>query len=179
MAPIIVSTELIHSKGRAVEGVIEECHRLRKEVFHLEQVPLSVHSAYAAPHPLPQGFPLDTEFDEVEDLATHFLLRVTEEDPDTSIRTVKSVGTIRGTTPEIYPAINRYKLSRLVVDKDYRKHRFGRVLVEELHRWVQDDAKATQRPAVIECHSQIPAMGFYAKFGYIPEASRFHEGIHP
>ncbi|KAJ7241945.1 hypothetical protein B0H12DRAFT_1023843 [Mycena haematopus] len=110
-----------------------------------------------------QGFPLDTEFDEVEQIAFHFLLRVTELDPSTGETTVKSVGTIRGTTPGVYPTINRYKLSRLAVDINYRKHKFGRLLVERLHDWIREDAKSTNRLAEVECHSQIPAMGFYAK----------------
>ncbi|KAJ7129358.1 acyl-CoA N-acyltransferase [Mycena epipterygia] len=152
----IVSTEVVFAKGD--KKIIEDCHRIRKEVFHIEQ-----------------GFPLDTEFDEVEDIATHFLVRVTEEDPVTAKHTTKSVGTIRGTTPDVYPLINRYKLSRLAVDKDYRKYRFGYLLVENLHRWIQDDAKATNRPAEIECHSQLPVVGFYAKFGYTPEGAQFDE----
>jgi hypothetical protein len=48
----------------------------------------------------------------VEQIAFHFLLRLTEVDPSTGETTTKSVGTIRGTTPDVYPAINRYKLSR-------------------------------------------------------------------
>ncbi|KAJ7774119.1 hypothetical protein B0H14DRAFT_3164667 [Mycena olivaceomarginata] len=110
------------------------------------------------------GFPLDTEFDEfvspriikstgfLKQIAFHFLLRLTEVDPSTGQTTTKSVGTIRGTTPGVYPAINRYKLSRLAIDKEYRKHKFGGLLVENLHRWIQEDAKTTNRPAEVECH---------------------------
>jgi len=132
-----------------------------------------------------QGFPLDTEFDNVEDVAMHFLVRVTEEDPATGAQTVKSVGTIRGTTPDVYhlvcpdedPAtlVRRYKLSRLAVDKDYRAHRFGRLLVDSLSKWVQDDARAAGKPAEIECHAQLPVMQFYKKFGYVEEGAQFIE----
>ncbi|KAJ7631756.1 acyl-CoA N-acyltransferase, partial [Mycena rosella] len=94
-----------------------------------------------------------------------------EEDPASGAQSVKSVGTIRGTRPGTYPGIDRYKLSRLAVDKAYRKHRLGRLLVEALHKWAAADAQA---PA-IECHSQLPAMGFYAKFGYAPEGPQFDE----
>ncbi|KAJ6539671.1 acyl-CoA N-acyltransferase [Mycena capillaripes] len=156
----IVSTEIVFGQGDP--KLIPDCHRIRKEVFHIEQ-----------------GFPLDTEYDDVEDVAYHFLLRVTEEDPSTGERSVKSVGTIRGTTPDAYPSINRYKLSRLAVDKNYRKHRFGRLLVESLHKWIQEDAKATSRPAEVECHSQLPAMAFYAKFGYTVEGAQFDEDGEP
>ncbi|KAF8213860.1 acyl-CoA N-acyltransferase [Mycena galopus ATCC 62051] len=146
----ILSTEIVYAQGD--EKIIADCHRLRAE-----------------------GFPLDTEFDDVEQIAFHFLLRVTELDPSTGEPTVKSVGTIRGTTPGTYPGINRYKLSRLAVDKNYRKHKFGRLLVEKLHQWIQADAKAANRSAEVECHSQLPAMGFYAKFGYKPEGEQFDE----
>ncbi|KAJ7498608.1 acyl-CoA N-acyltransferase [Mycena latifolia] len=159
----IVETEVVFAKGDP--KIIQECHRLRKEVFHLEQ-----------------GFPLDTEFDDVEDIATHFLVRVTEEDEASAERRVKCVGTIRGTPLGTYPGIDRYKLSRLVVDKAYRKHRLGRLLVENLHKWIQADAAASHPPrafAEIECHSQLPAMGFYAKFGYIAEGPQFDEDGEP
>ncbi|KAJ7930094.1 acyl-CoA N-acyltransferase [Mycena leptocephala] len=157
---MIVSTEIVFGQGD--QKIIQECHRIRKEVFHIEQ-----------------GFPLDTEYDDVEDVAYHFLLRVTETDPLTGATATKSVGTIRGTTPDVYPAIKRYKLSRLAVDKSYRNHRFGRLLVERLHQWIQADAKTTNRPAEVECHSQIPAMGFYAKFGYESEGPQFDEDGEP
>ncbi|KAJ7780907.1 acyl-CoA N-acyltransferase [Mycena metata] len=153
----IISTEIVFGKND--QKIIAECHRIRKEVFHLEQ-----------------GFPLDTD---VEDIAVHFLLRVTEQNPLTGEQSVKAVGTIRGTTPDVYPAVNRYKLSRLAVHKDYRKHRFGRLLVESLHEWIAEDAKTTHRPAEVEAHSQIPAMGFYAKFGYTMEGAQFDEDGEP
>ncbi|KAJ6515560.1 acyl-CoA N-acyltransferase [Mycena sanguinolenta] len=152
----IVSTEIVF--GQADEKIIVECHRIRTEVFHIEQ-----------------GFPLDTEFDEVEQIAFHFLLRVTELDPSTGETTVKSVGTIRGTTPGTYSGNDRYKLSRLAVDKNYRTHKFGRLLVDKLHDWIREDAKRTNRLAEVECHSQIPVMKFYAKFGYKPEGEEFDE----
>ncbi|KAJ7167520.1 hypothetical protein C8R46DRAFT_251630 [Mycena filopes] len=68
---------------------------------------------------------------------------------------------------------------RLAVDKSYRKHRFGRLLVESLHEWIVEDASAAQRPAAVEAHSQIPAMGFYAKFGYTMEGAQFDEDGEP
>ncbi|KAK7062009.1 glucosamine 6-phosphate N-acetyltransferase [Favolaschia claudopus] len=160
--PQIIAKEILVGQGDSAQNLIPDCHRIRKEVFHLEQ-----------------KFPLDTEFDDVEHIAFHFLLQVTELDPSTGETTKKYVGTIRGTTPEIYPAINRYKLSRLAIDKDYRNFKFGRLLVDRLHEWVKADAKAMNRPPVIECHSQIPAMGFYAKFGYTPEGERFDEDGEP
>ncbi|KAJ7490275.1 acyl-CoA N-acyltransferase [Mycena galericulata] len=162
----IVSTEVLFARGD--QQIIEDCHRIRTEVFHIEQ-----------------GFPLDTEFDNVEDVAMHFLVRVTEEDPVTGEKTVKSVGTIRATTPDVYhlacpdenpdTLVRRYKLSRLAVDKNYREHRFGRLLVDSLNKWIQDDARASNQPAEIECHAQLPVIPFYKKFGYLEEGDQFIE----
>ncbi|KAJ7498607.1 acyl-CoA N-acyltransferase [Mycena latifolia] len=147
----IIETEVVFAKGDP--KIIDECQRLRKEVFHVEQ-----------------GFPLDIEFDGRDDIATHFLVCVTEEDEASAERRVKYVGTIRGTPPGTYPGIDRYKLSRLAVHKAYRKYRLGRLLVESLHKWIQADAAASHRPSAdIECYSHIPLMGFYAKFGYTVE----------
>lgn len=69
------------------------------------------------------------------------------------------MGTIRATRHSGY-----YKLSRLVVLKDYRQHRFGRVLVEAHREWIRHDAKAAgQSEAVIRCHSQLYVRPFYTK----------------
>ncbi|KAJ7774120.1 hypothetical protein B0H14DRAFT_3588965 [Mycena olivaceomarginata] len=146
MESIIVFTEILFGQSSDEQEIIPECHRLRKEIFHIEQ-----------------GISLETEYDSVEHLACHFLLRVTEQDPVSGEISVKSVGTIRVTTPDVYPALNRYKLSRMAVDKAYRKHRFGHLLVAKLHQWVQADAKAANRPAEVECHSHVFTTGFYAK----------------
>ncbi|KAJ7639130.1 acyl-CoA N-acyltransferase [Roridomyces roridus] len=166
MSRSIVSTEVVHARGD--ETIIKDCHRIRVQVFHVEQ-----------------GFPLETEFDAVEDVAEHFLVRVTEQDPVSGERSVKSVGTIRGTTPDVhhllYPDVDpatltrRYKLSRLAVDKDYREHRFGRLLVESLNKWVEEHAKSTRLPAQVECHSQVPVIPFYRKMGYVEEGDLFDE----
>ncbi|KAJ6538501.1 acyl-CoA N-acyltransferase [Mycena vulgaris] len=155
--PRIIETKVVFAQGD--QEIIADCHRIRKDVFHIEQ-----------------KFPLDTEFDDVEDIATHFLRRTP---PTRKSASSNPVGTIRGTVPGVYPGISRYKLSRLAVDKEYRTHKFGRLLVESLHKWVAADSKASNRPAEIECHSQIPVMGFYAKFGYTPEGDRFDEDGEP
>ncbi|KAF7352494.1 Glucosamine 6-phosphate N-acetyltransferase [Mycena venus] len=158
----IISTEILFGQGDNAQKILPDCHRLRREVFHLEQ-----------------GIPIETEYDDVEHLACHFLLRVTEQDPVSGEPTVKSVGTIRGTTPGVYPSVDRYKLSRMAVDKAYRKHRFGHLLVRSLHKWIQEDAKAANRPAEVECHSHVFTMGFYAKFGYTPEGEQYEEPCGP
>ncbi|KAI0677329.1 acyl-CoA N-acyltransferase [Trametes maxima] len=101
-----------------------------------------------------QGFPLDTEIDEFE--ATHILLRL--------VPSLEPVGTIRCVKLKEY-----YKLTRLAVLKEYRKYRFGRLLVQSLHDYVKSDAKASGRgdadSVKIVSHSQLPVKGFYGKSG--------------
>ncbi|TFK68186.1 hypothetical protein BDN72DRAFT_842096 [Pluteus cervinus] len=66
----------------------------------------------------------------MEDLATHFLLRL--------VPSLTPVGTIRGYK---VPDTTYYKLTRLAVLKPYRRFRFGSVLVSVFHDWVQEDAR--------------------------------------
>ncbi|KAG5654604.1 hypothetical protein H0H81_011579 [Sphagnurus paluster] len=123
---------------------IQECYDVRITVFHIEQ-----------------KFPLETEIDEYDSTATHFLLRLTP--------SLTPVGTIRANhTPGGY-----YKLSRLAVLKEYRNFKFGGALVLALHAWVKAHAAAlgvdASGSAEIVCHSQLPVKGFYVKFGYEPQ----------
>ncbi|TFK99194.1 acyl-CoA N-acyltransferase [Pterulicium gracile] len=129
---------------------VEECYHVRINVFHHEQ-----------------GFPLDTEIDELESSSYHILLRLDEGG--------KPVGTIRGTyKPSISP--NTYKLSRLAILQDYRKYGWGGVLVNAFHDWVKEDAqKRGIRDPVVALHSQIPVKPFYAKYEYEPEGPEFDE----
>jgi len=126
----------------------QQCFDVRIDVFHHEQ-----------------QFPLETEIDDLEDSATHFLLRLLpSRKPVGTIRCVKSKG--------------QYKLSRLAVLKDYRQFRFGRELVLALHVFVREDAIATQADAAyarVITHSQIPVKAFYTKFGYESEGEEFDE----
>ncbi|KZT06396.1 acyl-CoA N-acyltransferase [Laetiporus sulphureus 93-53] len=126
----------------------QQCYDVRIAVFHCEQ-----------------GFPLDTEIDDLDDAATHILLRL--------VPSHEPVGTIRCTKHDGY-----YKLSRLAVLKDYRQFRFGRALVLALHDYAKKDAKHTpgDLPFVtIKAHSQIPVKGFYARFGYESQGDEFDE----
>ncbi|KAF9569268.1 acyl-CoA N-acyltransferase [Agrocybe pediades] len=134
----------------------QQCYDVRILVFHIEQ-----------------KFPLETEIDEMEDNATHFLLRL--------IPSLSPIGTIRGFK---YPGKDYYKLTRLAILEEYRQFRFGRELVESLHNWVRQDALqnlADNSDDFVEivCHSQIPVKGFYAKLGYEPEGPEFDEDGDP
>ncbi|KAI9000807.1 acyl-CoA N-acyltransferase [Trametes punicea] len=131
------------------EELRQQCFDVRIDVFHHEQ-----------------GFPLDTEIDDYDAEATHILLRL--------VPSLKPVGTIRCVKLEGF-----YKLSRLAVLKDYRKHRFGRALVQSLHDHVKADARASglagSDTVKVIAHSQIPVKEFYGKFGYVPEGEEFDE----
>ncbi|KAI9574787.1 acyl-CoA N-acyltransferase [Boletus coccyginus] len=130
------------------QPLLDQCINVRIDVF--------VHE---------QQFPLDTEIDEQDPTATHFLLRL--------VPSLTPIGTIRTYSVE---GPNYYKLSRLAVLKPYRQYRFGSNLVLALHRWVKTDAKRTGLQVVpVICHSQLPVKGFYAKHGYQPEGDEFDE----
>ncbi|KAF8165574.1 acyl-CoA N-acyltransferase [Crassisporium funariophilum] len=112
----------------------QQCYNVRIAVFHVEQ-----------------KFPLDTEIDDMDDKATHFLLRLTP--------SLTPIGTIR--TYKV-PGAEYYKLGRLAVLKDYRQFRFGRALVLALHDWVNEHAlqEGMDGPVEIVAHSQIPGDEF-------------------
>lgn len=95
-----------------------------------------------------QGFPLETEVDELDPESIHFLLTTpVSSPPDSSLisilpeslqpaqaasssSTPKPIGTIR-----LVPRLG--KVSRLVVAKEYRQYGFGRVLVEAVDDYVK------------------------------------------
>jgi len=88
---------------------------------------------------------------------------------------LRPIGTIRASRGSSGGA-PYYKLSRLVVLKEFRKRHFGRELVLALHKWVIADAQSRgEHFAKLICHSQIPVKAFYAKFGYTPEGNEFDE----
>ncbi|KAH9060954.1 acyl-CoA N-acyltransferase [Lactarius vividus] len=143
--------EIIRIPSVGQSGRVQLCHQcydVRIEVFHREQ-----------------GFPLDTEIDELDETAEHFLLRL--------LPSLRPIGTIRASRTS---NTDYYKLSRLAVLNDYRKLHLGRELVFALHDWVATDALSRgETSAKVVSHSQIPAIAFYAKFGYTPEGDQFDE----
>lgn len=91
----------------------------------------------------------------LDETAEHFLLRL--------LPSLQSIGTVRASRAS-YGGAPYYKLSRLAVLKDFRKHHFGRELVLALHKWVATDAQSRgEHSAKVTCHSQIPVKAFYAK----------------
>jgi len=132
------------------EQLREQCYGVRIDVFHREQ-----------------GFPLDAEIDELDEIAEHFLLRL--------LPSLEPIGTVR-TWRASSGGVPFYKLSRLAVLKPYRNHHFGRELVVALHKWAATDCQSCgEQSAKVVCHSQLPVKAFYAKFGYVPEGNEFDE----
>ncbi|KAL7422272.1 hypothetical protein Q5752_002918 [Cryptotrichosporon argae] len=177
-----------HIKVAETKDEIEACYSIRTEVFSVEQ-----------------GFPLDTEMDEHDPDAVHFLLTVSAAAPaptstallspskiaslvsgsaaTSSSTTAVPVGTIRWV-----PALG--KLTRLAVLKEYRHFGFGRVLVERMETWVAENAARDDMRAVVKeaegrrivkvkIHSQIPVVAFYARLGYVAEGPEFDEEGEP
>ena len=154
----IVLVPAVGQTGR--EELRQECYDVRINVFHHEQ-----------------GFSLDAEIDELrlngptacraqglclfpllrrlDETAEHFLLRL--------LPSLQPIGTIRASRASSCGA-PYYKLSRLVVLKEFRKRHFGRELVLALHKWIITDAQSRgEHFAKVICHSQIPVKAFYAK----------------
>ncbi|KAM6496082.1 Acyl-CoA N-acyltransferase [Amanita muscaria] len=111
-----------------------------------------------------QGFPLEVEIDEYEDIATHLLLRLKP--------SLTPIGTIR---VHKYADTPYYKLTRLAVLKEYRRYGFGNELVQALHERVRSAAKQAGQGGSVQivAHTQIPAKGFYARNGYTSEGEEF------
>ncbi|KAK8846810.1 hypothetical protein IAR55_005898 [Kwoniella newhampshirensis] len=165
-------------KVAANQNEIEACYDLRIEVFSVEQ-----------------GFPLDTEIDEHDPTAVHFLLTTPVSSPPdvstsslpptshSSTTTEKPIGTIRF-VPELG------KLTRLAVLKEYRQYGLGRLLVEEMEKWVKNNAETEALKDLIKdigglgaikikCHSQIPVVPFYSRLGYVADGPEFDEEGEP
>ncbi|KZS91316.1 acyl-CoA N-acyltransferase [Sistotremastrum niveocremeum HHB9708] len=117
--------------------LLDQCIAMRIEVFVGEQ-----------------GFDLDTEVDQYDDTATHFLLRLTP--------SLQPIGTIRAVSIP-----GGYKLGRLVVVKEFRQFGFGRDLVLKMSDWAREVAGS--EPVEIVAYAQLYVKAFYAKYGYVPE----------
>ena len=91
----------------------------------------------------------------LDETAEHFLLRL--------LPSLQPIGTVRASRASCGGA-PYYKLSRLAVLKDFRKHSLGRELVLALHKWAATDAQSHgEHSAKVICHSQISVKAFYAK----------------
>ncbi|WWD22130.1 hypothetical protein CI109_106619 [Kwoniella shandongensis] len=153
---------------------IEACYDIRIEVFSVEQ-----------------GFPLDTEMDEHDPTAVHFLLTTpVSSPPDESTSSLTPTSNLPSTTEKPIGTIRFVpelgKLTRLAVLKEYRQYGFGRVLVEGMEKFIKDNAESEalnglvkeidgQKVIKIKCHSQIPVVAFYSRMGYVADGPEFDE----
>ncbi|KAI5117319.1 hypothetical protein M0805_000445 [Coniferiporia weirii] len=163
-APETLAYEIINVPEAGEPGrdeLRQQCYDVRIAVFTHEQ-----------------GFPLETEIDDLDESATHLILRLVP-----SLTPIGTIRASRSTAPTVVPGSDvptrYYKLSRLAVLREYRAHRLGRALVLALHTWVLRDAQTRRLPpnalVPVVAHSQLPARAFYAKYGYKPEGDEFDE----
>lgn len=95
-----------------------------------------------------QGF-VD-EFDETDDIATHFVMFDEDERP---------VATCRIFWDE---ERNTFILGRLAVIKEYRHQNIGSLIMQEAEKYVHNISGKS-----IALHAQCQASGFYGKNGYV------------
>ena len=143
------------------EQLLQECYDIRINVFHHEQgySPDVVIDKLRLPSPFTPlssrfllNFPLPRRLDET---AEQFLLRL--------LPSLQPIGTVRVSRASSGGA-PYYKLGRLAVLKEFRKHNFGGELVLALHKWVAADSQSRgEHSAKVICHSQTPVKAFYVK----------------
>lgn len=104
-----------------------------------------------------QLVPPEIEYDEFEQSATHVLARLKDQ----------AVGTARWRETE-----NGYKLERFAVSLSARGSGVGRALVEFVLNQIEDSAR-------VYLNSQISALGFYSKLGFVATGEIFYEANIP
>lgn len=112
--------------------------KIRRQVFMLEQ-----------------GVPGEIEIDKYEAACIHFVLY---SDNNEAIATCR----LLPLTEEMI------KLQRMAVQKEFRGHDYGRVIVESAEQFAKEQGYNT-----ITLGAQITALGFYEKMGYIKEGEMF------
>lgn len=94
-----------------------------------------------------QGF-VD-EFDEIDGIATHFVMYDDEERPIATCRVFQG------------EEVNAYLLGRLAVIKEYRHHNIGSLMMQEAEKYIRNIGGNS-----IALHAQCQASGFYEKQGF-------------
>ena len=97
-----------------------------------------------------QGF-VD-EFDETDEIATHFVMFDEDEIPVATCRVFRDESANN----------NAYILGRLAVYKEYRHNNIGSLLMQEAEKYVHKIGGKS-----IALHAQCQASGFYGKNGYV------------
>ncbi|QCK16315.1 GNAT family N-acetyltransferase [Mangrovivirga cuniculi] len=100
----------------------------------------------------------DDEFDEFEDSSRHFL----------AFYDGKPCGTARWRFTS-----NGIKLERFAVLEEYRGHKVGHHLVEEVLQDIMKTPEAEGKQLYL--HAQLPAVSLYSRFGFAKEGDQFEE----
>ncbi|TAF67374.1 MAG: GNAT family N-acetyltransferase [Cytophagales bacterium] len=106
-----------------------------------------------------QQVPAEEEYDEYEQISTHFLATDEAENP---------CGTARWRITE-----KGIKLERFAVLAPYRGKGVGTALVKKVLEDIAEQTK--QAPTLLYLHAQIQAMPLYQKFGFQPIGDKFEE----
>lgn len=101
-----------------------------------------------------QNVPAEEEFDEFEDESNHFLALIND----------IPVGTARWRFTD-----HGIKLERFAVLKSYRNKQVG----SKLLTYILEDVRPYKK--IIYLHSQIPAIEFYKRFGFVQKGGMFLE----
>lgn len=122
---------------------LEDAFYIRKKVFVEEQ-----------------GVPLEDEFDQYEEVATHLIVYDNE----------KPIGTGRIRSVESFA-----KLERICILPSYRKRGIGKMIIKELEKISREKGYVK-----VKLHAQVQAQGFYEKLGYtcISEKPFLEDGIY-
>ena len=94
-----------------------------------------------------QGF-VD-EFDQIDEIATHFVMYDEEENPIATCRIFRG------------EEMDSYLLGRLAVIKEYRHQNIGSLMMQETEKYVRNIGGNS-----IALHAQCQASGFYEKQGF-------------
>ncbi|KAK4689805.1 hypothetical protein P7C73_g281, partial [Tremellales sp. Uapishka_1] len=182
-------------KVAATKDEIEACYDIRVEggsgLLDLDPITDAVRVVFV----VEQGYPHDTEIDDLDPISTHFLLSVQAPSPPPSSTAV--LGTILSSSNEststpigtIRYTPSKSKLGRLALSAEYRKYGFGRILVDALENHVKGGAdgkvgdlvqeKEGKRVIDIRANAQVPVIPFYEKCGYRPVGEEFLEEGEP
>lgn len=184
--------EIIHANTREL---IEQCITVRLNVFvHEQQFPLESEVDEYDDHP-----------DTVHLLLRLLPLRNVDSDSASPIGTLRfhptsSTKSAHSGGKQLLDGISYYRLGRVCILEPYRKYKLGAKLIEAAHTMlrkellvdpashpndvdnVQEDGEGgggARSIIEVELHSQIPAMGFYARCGYEAFGDEFMEDDQP
>ncbi len=108
---------------------LKEAFEIREKVFIVEQ-----------------KVPPDLEWDELDTIATHFLLYLDK----------TPIGTAR-----VFKRDNNWYIGRMAILKEHRGKRYGKLIMQNIMAYLM-----TKKPKNIIIHAQTTVLDFYRKFGF-------------